>query len=937
MEDVENKHILESSSKIAEHTPLAEHVEETLPSEFSFKITEEKPLAELIDEKIRSEWLLEVAKETPLVAEHVEDKPIFDSPTKVVGETLLEEHVEDKLLSESFLKVDEATSPIEISELIDTTANQSSTEAPTIPHSNGEMESGTHLLVSELVELVALPNGYYGQTVMQDEHHSIGESTYTANTTIDATERSHQGTLVEEYGLGVVENIFDNHKWQDDVSTITPNNDVDNENIFSGYFAETKDLQNNHNELKIDPPQNNVADGVVGEVDLSNHAKQLDVTRTLIDTAAPFESVKEAVSKFGGIVDWKAHKMQTVERRNLVEEELEKAHEEIPDYRKQAEAAEKGKVQVLKELDSTKRLIEELKVNLERAQTEERQARQDSDLAKLRVEEMEQGIADDSSVAAKAQLEVAKARYSAAISDLTSVKEELEALRKEYASLMTDKDEAITKAEEAVASSKEVEKSMENITIELIATKEMLETAHAAHMEAEEQRIGTVMARDQDFFIWEKEIKQAEEEVQRLKEQILSAKDLKSKLEIASALLLGLKAELSAYMESKLKQEDDEEGISNEDLKVPEKKTHTDIQAAVASATKELEEVKVNIEKATEEVSFLKVAATSLKSELEQEKSTLASIRQREGITFIAVASLKAELDRTRSEIALSQMKEKEAKERMAELPKKLQQTAQEANQANLLAQAAREELQRVAAEVEQAKAGVSTMESRLLAAQKDIEAAKASEKLAIAAIKALQESESTRSSNEVDPSRGVTLSLEEYYELSKRAHDAQERANSRVASVNAEIEIAKRSELKSFEKLDEVNREIAAKRESLKMAMDKAEKAKEGKLGVEQELRKWRAESEQRRKDGEFGQGVVNHSKSPRGSFEGSKETNSFDQAQGAASPAHYISSPKAFEHAGHDKSGLSPESKHGKKKKRSLFPRVLMFFARRKTHSTK
>ncbi|XVF36270.1 hypothetical protein REPUB_Repub19eG0043600 [Reevesia pubescens] len=293
---------------------------------------------------------------------------------------------------------------------------------------------------------------------------------------------------------------------------------------------------------------------------------------------------------------------------------------------------------------------------------------------------MEQGIADEASVVAKAQLVVAKARHAAAVFELKSVKGELEALRKEYASLTTERDVAVKKAEEAISASKEVEKTVEESTIELIATKESLESAHAAHLEAEEKRIGAAMALDQDTHHWEKELKQAEEELQRLNQQIHSAKELKSKLETTSALLLDLKAELAAYMEYKLKEKTD--GHSNDESQTSSKRTHTDIKAAIASARKELEEVKLNIEKANEEVDCLKVAAISLKSELEKEKSTLATIKQREGMTSIAVASLEVELDKTRSEIDVVQMKEKEAKEKMVELPKQLQQAAQEADEA---------------------------------------------------------------------------------------------------------------------------------------------------------------------------------------------------------------------------------------------------------------
>ncbi|WVZ66704.1 hypothetical protein U9M48_015893 [Paspalum notatum var. saurae] len=577
--------------------------------------------------------------------------------------------------------------------------------------------------------------------------------------------------------------------------------------------------------------------------------------RGLVDTAAPFESVREAVTKFGGIVDWKAHKAQMIERRKLIQLELEQIRTDIPLCKEELEAAEMAKSQVVDELEHTKRLIEELKHHLEKVQVEEAQAKQDSELAQLRAQEIEHGIADEASAITRTQMEVAKERYEKTVAELKSVKEELRSVHEEYATLINERDTAIKRAEEIISAGKEIEKRVEELTLELIASKGSLELAYAAHHEAEERRIGAALAKEQDCVTWERELHQAQEELQQLDSERAFNNDMQLNIDANMRMLHSLNSELSAYVKNILTEE--AEGLSKGHESENAKQISNSIKEALALKQKELKEVKENIEKAKAEANVLRFAALTLRSELDNEKASLATLQQGEDMACVAISSLEAELNRTKQEIESVRSKEAEAQEKMVELPMVLQQATQEAEDAKAAAHLAQEVLRKAKDEFKQNKAAGATAEARLSAVAKEAEASTASERLAVAAVQALQESEEAR--HVEDSSRRVMLPLREYYELSKRAHEAEEQANEKVAEALAQVVSAKESEARSLERLKETSEEIEEKKEALEFALERAEKANEGKLAAEQELRKWRADHEQRRRAHEAAKRAVN------------------------------------------------------------------------------
>lgn len=549
-----------------------------------------------------------------------------------------------------------------------------------------------------------------------------------------------------------------------------------------------------------------------------------------------------------------------MQRRKLIQLELEKLRTEIPLCKEELETAEMAKSQVVDELEHTKRLIEELKHHLEKVQLEEAQAKQDSELAQLRAQEIEHGIADEASAIARTQMEVAKERHEKAVAELKSVKKELTLVHEQYAGLIDERDTAIKKAEEVISAGKEIERRVEELTLELIASKGSLELAHAAHHEAEEHRIGAALAKEQDCIAWERQLHQAQEELEQLDSKLEFNNEMQLNIDANLRKLLSLNSELSAYVTNKLIEE--AEGIPKEHESENSKQIRNSIKEALASKQKELEEVKADIEKAKAEAKVLRFAAMTLRSELDNEKASVVALQQGEAMASVALSSLEAELNQTKQEIESVRSKEAEAQEKMVELPMVLQQATQEADDARVAAHLAQEELGKAKEAFEQTKAAAAAADTWLSAVAKEAEASVASEKLAREAVQALQESEEARGIK--DSPRRVVLPVSEYYELSKRAHEAEERASEKVAEALAEVVSAKESEARSLERLKETSEEMDEKKEALEIALERAASANEGKLAAEQDLRKWRADHEQRRRAHEAAKRAVDSLNGP-------------------------------------------------------------------------
>uniref|UniRef100_A0A0E0LAY8 Uncharacterized protein n=1 Tax=Oryza punctata TaxID=4537 RepID=A0A0E0LAY8_ORYPU len=645
----------------------------------------------------------------------------------------------------------------------------------------------------------------------------------------------------------------------------------------------------------------------------SNSGKNFRTDNTFVDTTTHIESVKVAASRFGGSVNWRTRRTEPEQESGHIILELDRLKKEISESKRQAESVEASKMLLSNEYEKTKRLIEGLEHDLEKAQEEEIIAKLGLELFQLIVHEMGEGVTSDGGITGREKLNIIKEQYNAVLANLMLVKDESRKVQENYETLLIERDISIGKAQVAVAMSEDAVRKVEELTIELNKLKVELELAHSTCHDAEKHSKDTCLACDEDSLKWKTDLRQAEEELNQLVKRS-SIEELKSMLDASTSLLLKLKNELAGYVEAK--------PIEEAQGNISPRSLHN----KVILPTRELEECLMSIDKVRNEVCALNVAAALLKTELIKQKTTLATMQQMEATSSITAESLKVEIQLAQRELEAVQAKEKESRNGMLGLQKIMEDTANEADEAKSIAREAQEKLIKAKEDMEHVKSCLNTMEFRLQAVLKEMEATKESERLAIDTLRSFDNELAVDIKEQ--GSQMITLDSDEYQSLIAKSSQAEELVHERTASATAQAKIANESESCTLSTLSETYKVLEQRKRALVAATERADRATEGKLAMEQELRKWRAENEQRRKAGEASKSQLKPSSTSVIIVEHSGDTKGTSKEDSYASVHPLLdmstrSSPNDSELL----------AKRKKRKKLSFFPRISMFFLRKKS----
>ncbi|XP_042519394.1 WEB family protein At5g55860-like [Macadamia integrifolia] len=544
-----------------------------------------------------------------------------------------------------------------------------------------------------------------------------------------------------------------------------------------------------------------------------------------IDTRAPFQSVKAAVSLFGEASfsgekpTHKKSKSLSIERVLAKETQLHLAEKELTMLREQLKNAETTKTQALAELEKAKQTVEDLSNKLNNVNQAKESAIKDTEMAKSLIKQLEE-VNSSRSVgtddAWKQELNNAREQYAATISELDAAKQELRKFQQDFLSSVERKAAAFERAEEAaLAAEANAEKAAELLK-ELATTKESLGHVKLVSLQAHQKQ------------------------EENLEDKNAQRQSYRAALEEAEKKL---DPELTMNLEDKLA----ETAAEIETLQKERENARASDLVSVRNVTTELDDAKEALHKVAEDESTLQSLVESLKVELETLKKEHTELKEKEAETESIAGNLHVELQKSKAELETALAKESKAKGASGELISTLQQLSLESENARKEAEEMKRNAEELKKEAEASRAALVEAEKTLQIALKEAEEAKAAEAKAFDQIKILSERTNAARASTSESDAMITISKVEFESYSWKLEESDKLAEMKVAAAMAQMEAVKASENEALNRLEASQKEIEEMKAATEEALKRAEMAEAAKSAVDGELRRWR-EREQKR-----------------------------------------------------------------------------------------